>query len=29
VYSNENKNFKLARVTMGSRLGKAEEEWKR
>jgi hypothetical protein len=29
LYRNEYRNFKLARVTMGSRLGRSEEDWKR
>jgi hypothetical protein len=29
VYRNECRNFKLARATRGSRLGRSEEDWKR
>jgi hypothetical protein len=29
LYRNKYRNFKLARATMGSRLGKSEEDWKR
>jgi hypothetical protein len=29
LYRNEYRNFKLARATMGSRLGRSEEDWKR
>jgi hypothetical protein len=29
LYRNEYRKFKLARATMGSRLGKCEEDWKK
>jgi hypothetical protein len=29
LYGSEDRNFRLARATMGSRLGSSEEDWKR